>query len=114
MALFYFHICTTAEMVRDKAGREFASLCDALEFAERYARLLQAKTAYAHIDFRVVEIRDGSGNLTATVPFPSRQAYIVAPPSIAASRRIGSLAKRALGVTTSAAGKTLVERARNS
>lgn len=114
MAMFYFHICTTAEMVRDKGGRELAGPTEALEFAARYARLLRAKTAYAQIDFRVVEIRDGSGNLTATLPFPSRQAYIVAPPSIAASRRIGSLARRASGVTTSAAGKTLVERARNS
>lgn len=114
MSLFYFHICTTSEMVRDKAGRELAGPSEAVEFAARYARLLQAKTAYAHIDFRVIEIRDGSGDLTATLRFPSPRAYIVAPPSMAASKRHGSLARRSAGAAAGAAGKTLVERARNS
>lgn len=66
---YYFHVCTVGEMVRDRDGREFHELGAAKTFAMRYARLLQSKPAYRAIAFRVIEIRAGTGDLVATIPF---------------------------------------------
>jgi len=66
---YYFHVCTVGEMVKDRDGRELDDVAAAKALAARYAKLLQSKPAYGRIAFRVIEIRDVTGQLVATVPF---------------------------------------------
>lgn len=79
MAKFQFTICTSCEMIGDRRGRTMDDLSKAVELASRYARLLSVKARYAHIDFKVIEIRDERGGLLQTVRFcdanPSSSLY---------------------------------------
>jgi hypothetical protein len=91
MMKFFFHICTTGEMVRDKRGRTLADIVYAKKLAIRYARLLKAKSTYKQIDFRVIEIMEEGGRLAATIKFERTYPGRDAPVTTLYSTAAGSL-----------------------